>query len=875
MNDGNDNGGDMFEGDGIIPKPIKNHIYCEMHNKREAGLREECDAAIRERAELERQLERAGRAKCAEPKPITQIAYDLNNYNEFAPAEAVGTPEYTYVQMPENLNRVCGGEREQEKYKTGYEYHKPEYPNKQKPEWREHAREEQTERPSKRQASEREAEHITERHEYRKIEHPRHKIEQKNERPHEYRKIEHMNGRNEIHKNSPYNYYSYTTVPNTAPREEAYPQPVPQETVPRGAEAQTPCPCARPEYAPIYTPPPTPVYAETQTPLPYAPPEYASSRCVQPERALHRYGEGVISTTSYAADSPSGDNARAANGRYADAPSAPYAPLASSHLASNLSDAAYKPDYAAMENNPDITAKYDMGFVDRSVPMENNPMGNMLTGAAAAPVDSDQSAISTDVRGCQLLQDVYAVEKLAHFNRERIPERVVHANGSGAFGVFEVTNDLSKYTCAKIFSRVGKKTEMAARFSSVAAEKGGAQSVRDPRGFALKFYTEEGNYDIVGNDTPVFFIRDTIKFPDFIHSQKRNPATNLHDPNYIWDFFSLTPESIHQVTFLYSSRGIPLNFRHMDGFGANTFMWYNEKGEHVWVKYHFKTNQGIRNLTQEAADELAGTDPDSSTRDLRDSIERGDYPSWNAYVQIMTPRQADEYMFDAFDVTKVWFHKDFPLIPLGKMTLNRNPKNFFAEVEQLAFCPANMVRGVGPSFDKMLQGRMFGYLDTQRHRLGANFQQIPVNMPKGAAANTNQRDGYMTVNGNFGGNPNYFPSSFINNTTNEKYAVPEIAVGGSIKRHKIPLTDADFIQAGELYRRVLDTKEKDYLIHNILLSLKLAKTFIQYRQCALFYKADADYGTRVLKGLGLDEQTVKRLSSMTQEQRIEQTKGMM
>jgi catalase len=908
-NNNNDNGGNTFEGDGIVPKPIKNHIYNEMY-KREIVPQAEPECTEKAQAELERaklervELERAElERQCAQP-PISQIAFDFNNYNKFAPAEAVSSTEYEYIKRPENINRVCG-EREQprvertnerhneyerreqerarerqERAREQHERHKSqEHHNEQRE--RERAREQHEQQERQERAREQHKimherqEHTNERREHPKTEHPEHKNTQKGER-HEYRKIERMNERNEIHKNSPYNYYSCDTLSKNAPK--VAPEVTSERVAPTKPYEQF---CAPPEYAPIYdVAPQTPAECGYVAP-PYAqqmPTEYAPIYCApQPPLTSPEYmrPHGELTLPPYReanAPVPAAPHAVAAHHAHA-APDHLFNPC-SPHTPS-ASDAAYKPDYEAMKNNPDITAKYDMSFVDNSVPMENNPMGNMLTGAVAAPVDSDQSTISTDVRGCQLLQDVYAVEKLAHFNRERIPERVVHANGSGAFGVFEVTNDLSKYTCAKIFSRVGKKTEMAARFSSVAAEKGGAQSVRDPRGFALKFYTEEGNYDIVGNDTPVFFIRDTIKFPDFIHSQKRNPANNLHEPDYVWDFFSLTPESIHQVTFLYSSRGIPLSFRHMDGFGANTFMWYNEKGEHVWVKYHFKTNQGIKNLTQEEADELAGRDPDSATRDLYDSIERGDYPSWNAYVQIMTPKRADEYMFDAFDVTKVWFHKDFPLIPLGKFTLNRNPKNFFAEVEQLAFCPANMVRGIAPSFDKMLQGRMFGYLDTQRHRLGANFQQIPVNMPKGATPNTNQRDGNMTVNGNFGGNPNYFPSSFINNTTSEKYAVPEIAVGGSIKRHKIPITDADFIQAGELYRRVLDTKEKDYLIHNILLSLKLAKVFIQYRQCALFYKADADYGTRVAKGLNLDAEKVKRLSRMTQEQRIEQTKGMM
>lgn len=343
--------------------------------------------------------------------------------------------------------------------------------------------------------------------------------------------------------------------------------------------------------------------------------------------------------------------------------------------------------------------------------MEENK--KILTTNQGNPVDNDQASITTQKHTMTLLSDVHTVEKLAHFDRERIPERVVHAKGSGAFGYFEVTHDMTKYTCADFLSQVGKRTEMLARFSTVGGEKGSADTARDPRGFALKFYTNQGNYDMVGNNTPTFFIRDGIKFPDFIHTQKRNPLSNLKDADAFWDFLSLTPESIHQVTILFSDRGTPDGYRHMHGFSSHTYMWYNEKGEHVWVKWHFKTDQGIKNLTDQQATELAGTDPDYATRDLFNSIEKGDFPSWTAYVQIMKPEEADNYKFDPFDITKVWFHSDYPLIPVGKFVLNRNPQNYFNEIEQAAFSPSNFVPGIASSPDKMLQVRLFSYPDTR------------------------------------------------------------------------------------------------------------------------------------------------------------------
>lgn len=497
-----------------------------------------------------------------------------------------------------------------------------------------------------------------------------------------------------------------------------------------------------------------------------------------------------------------------------------------------------------------------------------------LTTAYGRPVENDQSSITTGKEsGYGLLNDAYLVEKLAHFTRERIPERVVHAKGAGVYGYFEVTNDLSKYTSAKFLSEVGKKTDLFIRFSTVGGEKGSADSERDPRGFAVKLYTEEGNYDIVGNNTPVFFIRDAIKFPDFVHTQKRNPKTNLKDASMFWDFLSLTPESNHQVTFLFSDRGTPENYRHMDGFGANTWMFYNEKGEHYWFKWHFKTDQGIKNLTAQEASQIAASDPDHATRDLFNAIERKEFPSWSVYVQIMTPKQAKEYRFDPFDVTKVWFHKDFPLIPVGKMVLNKNPKNFFAEVEQAAFAPSTLVPGIYPSPDKLLQGRLFAYEDAHRYRLGKNHDLIPVNSPKAAEAYTNERDGFMVTDSNYGDTANYYPNS-MNSYKEAKHIkdIPAIALEeAKIARYNVEVVEDDYFQAGELYRRVMTPVDREHLISNIAGHLKDALKRIQYRQAALFYKADEDYGTRVAKELGLELSKVAALAAMSHEERVAAT----
>lgn len=385
------------------------------------------------------------------------------------------------------------------------------------------------------------------------------------------------------------------------------------------------------------------------------------------------------------------------------------------------------------------------------------PHNAATTTNAGAPIASDDFSLQQGEQGYIGLHDVGLVDKLAHFDRERTPERVVHAKGAGAFGVFEVTEDVSAYTAAD-FLQPGKKTPVLARFSTVAGEKGAPDTQRDPRGFALKFYTEEGNYDMVGNNTPVFFIRDAIKFPDFIHSQKRTPDTDLQSFQMRWDFWTLTPESAHQVAWLFGDRGLPSSYREMDGFSSHTYQWINAKGERFWVKYHFKTDQGIGYLPQAEADRLAGSDPEYHRRDLYQHIKDGDYPSWTLKMQIMPEAEAESYKVNPFDITKTWSQKDYPLIPVGKLTLNQLPKNFHVQVEQAAFSPSNLVRGIGFSPDKMLLGRVFSYPDTQRHRLGANFEQLPPNRPV-ADVNNYSHQGPAAMEFNDLSVPPYVPNS--------------------------------------------------------------------------------------------------------------------
>jgi catalase len=493
-----------------------------------------------------------------------------------------------------------------------------------------------------------------------------------------------------------------------------------------------------------------------------------------------------------------------------------------------------------------------------------------LTTNFGSPVADDQNSLTAGNPGPILMQDIHLTEKLAHFDRERIPERVVHAKGAGAYGYFEVTKDVSAYTKAKFLSEVGKKTEVFARFSTVGGEKGSADAERDPRGFAVKFYTEEGNYDMVGNNTPVFFIRDPLKFPDFIHTQKRDPATNLKDPDMFWDFLSLTPESLHQVTILFSDRGTPLTFRNMHGFSSHTFMWYNKENKCMWVKYHFITDQGIRNFTREEADHMKSVDPDHATRDLSEAIKKGDFPSWTLKIQVMSPEQATQYRFDPFDVTKVWPHSDFPLIPIGKLVLNRNPENYFNEVEQSAFSPANFVPGIGPSPDKLLQGRLFSYNDTHRYRLGTNYHMLPVNSARAMPASNYQRDGAMNYGGE-GSAPNYYPNSFDGPVPDAVWAEPALPLNGKAQREPYTHPNSDFVQAGDLYRKAMTDEDRTHLIGNIAGHLGNAQKRLQLRETALFYNADPQYGTRVAEALHLDLDQVKKLAAMSQEERVKAT----
>lgn len=472
-----------------------------------------------------------------------------------------------------------------------------------------------------------------------------------------------------------------------------------------------------------------------------------------------------------------------------------------------------------------------------------------LTTSWGAPVGDNQNSITAGSRGPTLIQDVHLLEKLAHFNRERVPERVVHAKGAGAHGYFEVTNDVTKYTKANFLSKVGKRTPMFVRFSTVAGENGSADTVRDPRGFALKFYTEEGNYDLVGNNTPVFFIRDAIKFPDFIHTQKRHPQTHLKNPDAVWDFWSLSPESLHQVTILMSDRGIPATFRHMHGFGSHTFKWTNTEGDGVWIKYHFKTEQGIQNLAPELAAKIAGENPDYHTEDLFNAIEKGDFPAWKMYVQIMPLEDADTYRFDPFDVTKVWSQKDYPLIEVGRMVLNRNPENYFAEVEQATFSPGTLVPGIDVSPDKMLQGRLFAYHDAARYRVGANHQALPINRPKNEV-NNHQRDGQMRFDNNGGSSVYYEPNSCggpAESAENKQAAFPVQGIADSVSYDH----NDHYTQPGDLYR-LQSEEERARLVQNYIESMApVTKEEIKLRQITHLYKADPEFGQRVAQGLGL------------------------
>ncbi|KCV61661.1 catalase [Bordetella bronchiseptica] len=473
-----------------------------------------------------------------------------------------------------------------------------------------------------------------------------------------------------------------------------------------------------------------------------------------------------------------------------------------------------------------------------------------LTTAAGAPVADNNNTMTAGPRGPALLQDVWFLEKLAHFDRERIPERVVHAKGSGAYGTFTVTHDISRYTRARIFAEVGKQTPLFLRFSTVAGERGAADAERDVRGFAIKFYTDEGNWDLVGNNTPVFFIRDPLKFPDFIHTQKRDPKTNLRNATAAWDFWSLNPESLHQVTILMSDRGLPQNYRQQHGFGSHTYSFVNDAGERFYVKFHFKSQQGIACYTDGEAAELVGRDRESAQRDLYQNIEQGQFPRWTLKVQVMPEAEAATYHINPFDLTKVWPHADYPLIEVGVLELNKNPENYFAEVEQAAFTPANVVPGIGFSPDKMLQGRLFSYGDTHRYRLGINHHQIPVNAPR-CPFHSFHRDGMGRVDGNGGATLNYEPNSFGEWREAKHAAEPPLALDGQAADRWNHRVDEDYYsQPGALFR-LMNDDQKQQLFGNIGRHMAGVPEEIQRRQLEHFRRADPAYAAGVAKALGL------------------------
>jgi catalase len=472
-----------------------------------------------------------------------------------------------------------------------------------------------------------------------------------------------------------------------------------------------------------------------------------------------------------------------------------------------------------------------------------------LTTASGAPVADNQNSLTAGSRGPVLMQDFHLLEKLAHQNRERIPERTVHAKGSAAYGTLTITHDITKFTKAAALSKVGKTTEAFLRFSTVAGERGAADAERDVRGFALRFYTEEGNWDIVGNNTPVFFIRDPLKFPDFIHTQKRHPKTNLRWPTAMWDFWSLSPESLHQVTILMSDRGLPQSYRHIDGFGSHTYAFTNANNERFWVKFHFKTMQGIKTWTNAEGGQKIAEDRETHQRDLFEAIEKGNFPKWKFFVQVMPEADAGKHWYNPFDLTKVWPHKDYPLIEVGVLELNRNPENYFTEVEQAALTPANVVPGVGHSPDKMLQARIFSYADAHRYRVGVNAEQLPVNKPR-CPVNHYHADGAMRLGGNANANAYYEPNSMGGPAQDASLLEPPLTITGNADRYNHRDGNDDYRQAGDLFR-LMNASQKEQLFANISAAMDGVPVEIVKRQVAHFFRADPDYGIGVATRMGL------------------------
>ncbi len=480
-----------------------------------------------------------------------------------------------------------------------------------------------------------------------------------------------------------------------------------------------------------------------------------------------------------------------------------------------------------------------------------------LTNNAGAPVADNQHIMTAGPRGPQLLQDVWFLEKLAHFDREVIPERRMHAKGSGAYGTFTVTHDITRYTKANVLSQPGKQTEVFVRFSTVAGERGAADAERDIRGFAIKFYTEEGNWDLVGNNTPVFFLRDPLKFPDLNHAVKRDPRTNLRSARNNWDFWTSLPESLHQVTITMSDRGIPYSYRHMNGYGSHTFSLISPNNERFWVKFHLKTRQGIKNLTDGEAETLIGKDRESHQRDLRESIEQGDFPKWDMKIQVIPERDAAQFPFNPFDLTKVWPHKQYPLIDVGVLELNKSPENYFAEVEQAAFNPANIVPGIGFSPDKMLQGRLFSYGDAQRYRLGVNHHLIPVNAPR-CPVHSYHRDGAMRTDGNHGGTLGYEPNSYGQWQQQPDFREPPLALDGAADHWNHREDDDDYYsQPGALFR-IMSPEQQQVLFANTARAMGDAPQEIKIRHIGNCMQADPAYGTGVAQALGISVSEVAK-----------------
>lgn len=474
-----------------------------------------------------------------------------------------------------------------------------------------------------------------------------------------------------------------------------------------------------------------------------------------------------------------------------------------------------------------------------------------LTSVSGCPIANNQDSLTAGPRGPMLMQDVWYLEKMAHFDREVIPERRMHAKGSGAFGRFTVTHDITQYTKAMLFSEVGKQTDMFVRFSTVAGERGAADAERDIRGFAMRFYTEQGNWDLVGNNTPVFFFRDPLKFPDLNHAVKRDPRTNMRSPTNNWDFWTGLPEALHQVTIVMSDRGIPASFRHMHGFGSHTFSFINADNERYWVKFHFKTQQGIKNLTDQEAADLVGKDRESSQRDLYEAIEGGDFPRWTMYVQIMPEADAATVPYHPFDLTKVWPKGDYPLIEVGEFELNKNPENYFADVEQAAFNPAHIVPGLGFSPDRMLQGRLFSYGDAQRYRLGVNHSQIPVNTPR-CPYHSYHRDGAMRVDGNQGSRLHYEPNSYGEWQEQPDFSEPPLALEGAADRFDYWETEPDyFTQPGNLFR-LMSAEQQQVLFENTARNMDGVPDAIKMKHICHCMQADPAYGQGIAKALGIE-----------------------